>query len=283
MTENNNAPTVPTIDLRAGDTSVAIPQLGFGVWQVAADEAADAVRVALQTGYRHVDTARAYDNEEGVGQAVRGRDDVFVTTKVWNNDQGYDETLAAFDASTRRLDLGRPLDLYLIHWPAAAQGKFIDTYRAMMKLREEGKVRAIGVCNFPIEQLTQLQEAVGEFPAINQIELHPYFNQQQLRDFNASNGIVTEAWSPLGQGGELLHDEAIQQIADAHDKTPAQVVIRWHLQLGNVVIPKSVTPSRIAENFAVFDFELTEPQMAAINGLTRDDGRIGPDPAAFGA
>lgn len=273
---------VPSISLRAGAASVDIPQLGFGVYQVSEQQAPGVVEEALKVGYRHIDTAKAYENEEGVGAALKGHDDVFVTTKLWNDDQGYDQTLAAFDASVSRLALGRPLDLYLIHWPIPSQGTFIDSYKAMMKLRDDGKVRAIGVCNFPIEQLEQVNDALGEYPAINQIELHPDFDQRELREFHAAHNIVTEAWSPLGQGGKLLQDKTIVEIADAHDKSAGQVVIRWHLQLGNVVIPKSVTPSRIADNFDVFDFELTADEMDRLTGMP-GDGRLGPDPQKFGA
>lgn len=283
MTEHTSSSPVPTIDLRAGSGTTPIPQLGFGVYKVPAAEAESAVRTALEAGYRHVDTARLYGNEEGVGRAVAGRDDVFVTTKVWNDDHGYDEALAAFDASAARLALGRPLDLLLIHWPVISQGKFVDTYRALMTLRDSGKVRAIGVSNFPIAQLEELHAAVGEWPAINQVELHPYFSQQELRDFHAAHDIVTEAWAPLSRGGELFADPVVVRVADAHGRTPAQIVLRWHLQLGNVVIPKSVTPSRIAENFDVFDFELSDDEMEQLSALTRADGRLGPNPQDMGA
>ncbi|GAB3578313.1 aldo/keto reductase [Calidifontibacter terrae] len=275
----------PTVELHAGPTSVTMPQLGFGVWQVEDAEATPAVAEALRVGYRSIDTARIYGNESGVGRALADNavnsDEVFVTTKIWNDDQGMEQTLAAFDASIARLDLGRPLDLLLIHWPTAAKGKFIQTYEAMMQLREEGRVRAIGVCNFTIDNLTALHDAVGEYPAINQVELHPDFNQADLRAFHADHGIVTEAWSPLGQGGDLLHNETIADIARQVGRTPAQVIIRWHLQTGNVVIPKSVTPSRIAENFDVFGFELSAPQLAAIDALPQGE-RMGPDPDTFG-
>lgn len=275
-------PTIPNISLRAGDTSVEMPQLGFGVWQVEDTEATTVVAQALRAGYRSIDTARIYGNESGVGRALADSDlpvtDVFLTTKVWNDDQGFEQTLAAFEASQERL--GRPIDLYLIHWPAPANGRFVDTYRAMMQLREQGKVRAIGVCNFNVEHLQELHGAVGEYPAINQIELHPNFQQKPLRDFHAAHDIVTEAWSPLGQGGDILTDETITEIAAQSGKSPAQVILRWHLQLGNVVIPKSVTPSRIVENLDVFDVELSQASMDAIGGLDVHK-RLGPDPAEF--
>lgn len=274
--------TVPTVALRGQGGDVPIPQLGFGVWQVPDDEVAPAVTAALQTGYRHIDTARIYGNEAGVGDAL-GRselaaDEVFLTTKVWNKDQGYDETLRAFDASEKRL--GRPVDLYLIHWPVASQNKYVDTFRALLKLRDEGRIRVAGVCNFGIDELQRVKDELGEFPAINQVELHPYLQQEKLRTFHAANGIVTQAWSPLASGGDVLTDPVIAQIAQRLGKTPAQVILRWHLQTGNVVIPKSVTPSRIAENFDLFGFELTEDDLAAIAALNRGQ-RTGPDPANF--
>lgn len=282
MSDENNNP-VPTVDLRGQSGDVPIPQLGFGVWQVPDEEVGAAVTTALETGYRHIDTARLYGNEAGVGEAL-GRsdlaaDEVFLTTKVWNDDHGYDETLRAFDASEKRL--GRPVDLYLVHWPAPAQDKYVDTFRAVLKLRDDGRIRAAGVCNFGIDHLQRVNDELGEFPAINQIELHPHLQQEALREFHAANGIVTEAWSPLASGGDVLTDPVIGQIAQRLGRTPAQVILRWHLQIGNVVIPKSVTPSRIAENFDVFSFELTDDDLAAIASLNRDQ-RTGPDPMQLG-
>ncbi|MFC6707950.1 aldo/keto reductase [Flexivirga alba] len=279
--QDNNL--VPTIALRGRSGEVPIPQLGFGVWQVPDREVGAAVTAALETGYRHIDTARLYGNEAGVGEAL-GRselsaDEVFLTTKVWNDDHGYDETLRAFDASEKRL--GRSVDLYLVHWPAPKQDKYVDTFRALLKLRDDGRIRAAGVCNFGIDQLQRVRDELGEFPAINQIELHPYLQQEKLRVFHAANSIVTEAWSPLASGGDVLTDPVIGQIAQRIGKSPAQVILRWHLQIGNVVIPKSVTPSRIAENFDVFGFELTEDDLATIATLNRDL-RTGPDPANLG-
>ncbi|GAB3499685.1 aldo/keto reductase [Flexivirga lutea] len=274
---------MPTVALRGKGTEVPIPQLGFGVWQVPDDEVGPAITTALQTGYRHIDTARIYGNEAGTGAALAdsdlSADEVFLTTKVWNDDQGYDATLRAFDASEKRL--GRPVDLYLVHWPAPKQDTFVDTFRALMQLRDDGRIRAAGVCNFEIEHLQRVHDELGEFPAINQIELHPYLQQAQLRDFHARHGIVTEAWSPLASGGDVLTDETIGRIAERHGRTPAQVILRWHLQLGNVVIPKSVTPSRIAENFDIFGFELSAEDLTAIAGLDRGL-RTGPDPREFG-
>ena len=237
---------------------------------------------ALQAGYRHIDTAALYGNEREVGRAVAAsglpRDDVYVVTKVWNADQGYDSTLAAFDKSMQRLDLDY-LDLYLIHWPVPARGKFVDTFRALAHLRDQGRIRSIGVSNFEPEHLKMLIDGTGIVPAVNQVELHPRFPQAELREAHARLGIATEAWAPLGQGALLAHP-TVADVAQRRGKTPAQVLIRWHIQLGNIVIPKSVHPERIVDNFAVFDFELGTADMAAISSL--DDGaRQGPDPRTF--
>lgn len=275
---------MPTVALRGKDGDVPIPQLGFGVWQVPDDAVAAAVTEAVRVGYRHIDTAASYNNEAGVGQALAdsglGEDEVFLTTKVWNSDHGYDETLRAFTASRERLV--RPIDLYLVHWPVPQRGRYVDTFRAILQLRDEGRIKAAGVCNFQIEHLQHVKEELGEFPAINQIELHPHLQQEELRAFHADNGIVTEAWSPLASGGDVLTDPVITGIAARLGRSAAQVILRWHLQLGNVVIPKSVTPSRIAQNFAVFDFELTDEDLAAIAALN-EDRRTGPDPSEFSA
>ncbi|GAA1898771.1 aldo/keto reductase [Lapillicoccus jejuensis] len=274
---------VPTIPLKTPTGSVDIPQLGFGVWQVETGDAVPAVTKALEVGYRHVDTAAAYGNEEQVGRALAQSDvdaaDVFVTTKLWNDRQGFDSTLAAFDESMGKLGL-ETLDLYLIHWPVPKKDAFVDTWKAFQKLRDEGRVRAIGVCNFQVPHLQRLLDETGELPAINQIELHPHLVQQELRDFHVEHGIVTEDWSPLASGGDVLTDDTIAGIAKAHDVTPAQAILRWHLQLGSVVIPKSVTPSRIEENFDVFGFELTDDEVATITALDKHH-RTGPDPDEF--
>lgn len=259
-----------------------IPQLGFGVFQVPADQVFDTVTAALRTGYRSIDTAAIYENEEGTGRAIRQfglpRDEVFVTTKLWNADQGYDSTLRAFDASLDRLGL-EYLDLYLIHWPVPSADRFVDTFRAFQRLKADGRVRSIGVSNFRVVDLERVISETGETPSVNQIELHPRLIQRELREYHAEHAIATEAWSPLGQG-TLLGDPVIRRIAGEVGRTPAQVIIRWHLQLGNVVIPKSVTPARIEENFDVFGFELTDDQMRDISAL--DDGtRTGADPATF--
>ncbi len=236
----------------------------------------------MSAGYRHIDTAAAYGNEREVGQAVAksglAREDVFVTTKVWNADHGYDDTRKAFDASMDRLGMDY-LDLYLIHWPVPAQNAFVDTFKAFADLRDQGRIRSIGVSNFEPEHLRSLVDATGIVPAVNQIELHPRLQQEELREVHAQLGIATEAWSPLGQGS-LLENPTVTGVAEAHGKTPAQVLIRWHIQLGNIVIPKSVTPSRIVSNFDVFDFDLSEQDMASISSLG-DGTRLGPDPRTF--
>lgn len=272
--------TVPTITLNNG---VEMPQLGFGVFQVPNDETEAAVTAALETGYRSIDTAKLYGNEEGVGAAIAKsglpRDELFVTTKLWNNDQGYDSTLRAFDASLRRLGLER-LDLYLIHWPTPRRDTYVDTWRAFEKLLADGRVRAIGVSNFQPAHLTRVIDETGTVPAVNQVELHPYLTQDAVRAADAEHGIATEAWSPLAKGGELLADPAVTSLASQYGRTAAQIVIRWHLQLGNVVIPKSATPARIRENFEVFDFELTADDMAALSSLDRGL-RTGPNPDEF--
>ncbi|MFF8382349.1 aldo/keto reductase [Streptomyces kanasensis] len=271
---------VPSLILNNG---VSMPQLGFGVWQVPDDEAASAVGTALEAGYRSVDTAAVYENERGTGQAIASsgipREELFVTTKLWNSEQGHDSTLRAFDASLERLGLDY-VDLYLIHWPVPALDAYVDTYKAFEKILADGRARAIGVSNFLPEHLERLIDATSVVPAVNQIELHPQLAQSESRAFHARHEIATEAWSPLGQGKGLLEVPAVAAVARKHGRSPAQVVLRWHLQLGNVVIPKSVTPSRIRENIDVFDFELDAEDMAAFAAL--DEGkRLGPDPAEF--
>ncbi|MFF9622632.1 aldo/keto reductase [Streptomyces griseosporeus] len=271
---------VPPIILNNG---VEMPQLGFGVWQVPDDEAERAVATALQAGYRSIDTAAIYGNEEGTGRAIAAsglpREDIFVTTKLWNSDQGYDSTLRAFDTSLAKLGLDY-VDLYLIHWPLPGRDRYVDTYKAFEKLHADGRIRAIGVSNFLPEHLERLIAETSVIPAVNQIELHPYLQQHAAREYHAEQGIATEAWSPLGSGKGLLEVPAIVAIARKHDRTPAQVVLRWHLQTGNIVIPKSVTPSRIEENISVFDFSLDDEDLAAISALN-EDRRLGPDPATF--
>jgi 2,5-diketo-D-gluconate reductase A len=270
---------VPQIPLRGG---AHIPQLGFGVFQVPPSATTEAVSRALQVGYRHIDTAAAYRNEAEVGQAIHAsgldRGEVFVTTKCFNDDHGYEQAKRAFDASLGRLELDY-LDLYLIHWPVPVNDRYVDTWKAFIELRDAGLIRAIGVSNFQPAHLERLVAETGETPAINQIELHPYFQQHGLRREHEELGIVTESWSPLAQG-LVLDDPVVVAAAEAHHRTAGQIVIRWHLQLGIVVIPKSVTPERIEQNFDVFEFELSEEEMAAIASL--DAGRrTGPDPDTF--
>ena len=274
---------VPTVSLTTPDGSVTVPQLGFGVWQVPDEEVEAAVETALQVGFRHIDTARLYGNENGVGRASAAsglpRDELFVTTKVWNDDHGRERTRAAFEASMERLGLD-VLDLYLIHWPTPEFDSYVETWEVLRDLRDEGLVRAIGVCNFEADHLTRLHKETGEWPTINQVELHPYLQQERLREFHRAHGIVTESWSPLASGKEVLDDLAIGAIAEAHRVTPAQVILAWHRQSGLVVIPKSVTPSRIQENFASLGVELTDAEMLTISTLDRGF-RTGPDPETF--
>ncbi|SFR83977.1 2,5-diketo-D-gluconate reductase A [Agromyces sp. CF514] len=273
--------TVPTITLNNG---VRMPQLGFGVFQVPDDETAAAVATALEVGYRSIDTAAVYGNEAGVGRALAesgiARDELFVTTKVWNSDQGYDETLRAFDASAAKLGLEQ-LDLYLIHWPTPDRGRYLDTWRALERLLADGRTRAIGVSNFEPEHLERLIDSGSVVPAVNQVELHPAMSNRAVIAADERHGLATEAWSPLAQGA-VLGQASVVEIAGRHDRTPAQVVLRWHLQQGRIVIPKSVTPARIAENFDVFGFELSADELLAIDALD-SGGRIGPHPAEFHA
>ncbi|NJP44256.1 aldo/keto reductase [Actinacidiphila epipremni] len=272
---------VPAITLNNG---VLMPQLGFGVWQVPDDEATAAVATALEAGYRSIDTAAVYANEEGTGRALAAsglpREELFVTTKLWNTDQGYDAALRAFDLSLSKLGLDF-VDLYLIHWPQPRRDAYTETWRALERIAAEGRARAIGVSNFQPAHLRRLVAGSEVVPAVNQVELHPWLAQAGLRAVHAELGIATEAWSPLGQGKGLLDEPVIGKIAARHGRTPAQVVLRWHLQLGNVVIPKSVTPSRIRENADVLGFELAAQDLAELAAL--DDGtRLGPDPDTFG-
>ncbi|MFF0479337.1 aldo/keto reductase [Streptomyces sp. NPDC004284] len=274
-------PTIPTVKLNNG---VEIPQLGFGVFQVPDDETTAAVSAALEAGYRSIDTAAIYGNETGVGRALAAsglpREELFVTTKLWNADQGYDATLRAFDASLAKLGLEQ-IDLYLIHWPTPARDLYLDSWRAVERLASEGRIRAAGVSNFQPAHLRRLLDNGRLMPAVNQVELHPGLQQSELRAFHAEHGIATEAWSPLAQGA-VLDDPAITAIAARTGKSAAQVVLRWHLQLGNIVIPKSVTPARIRQNLDVFDFRLTDEDMAAIAATDRGL-RTGPHPDEFNA
>jgi len=271
---------IPSITLNNG---VTMPQVGFGVFQVPSEATRAAVASALEAGYRSIDTATVYGNETEVGEAIAQsgvpRDELFVTTKLWNADQGYDETARAFEKSLRKLGMDY-VDLYLIHWPLPEVDRYRETWQAFEKLHADGKIRAIGVSNFQPHHLDRLAESSDVVPAVNQIELHPYLQQAEARRCHSEHGIVTEAWSPIGQGKGLLEDASIAEVAGKHGRTPAQVVLRWHLQLGNVIIPKSVTPSRIRENLDLFGFSLDDDDMATLGAVDRD-GRIGPNPDAF--
>lgn len=271
--------SIPAITLNNG---VQIPQLGFGVFQVPDDETAAAVSAAIRAGYRSIDTAAVYFNEVGVARGIAEsgvpRDELFITTKVWNSAQGYDSTLKAFDESAGRLGLDQ-VDLYLIHWPTPEFDTYLDTWRALETLVADGRLRAAGVSNFQPAHLRRVFDSSDLVPTVNQIELHPGLQQHELRALHEEHGIATEAWSPLGRGA-ILDDPVIGAIAARLGKTPAQVILRWHIQLGNIVIPKSVTPARIQENIDVFDFELTAEDMAAIARMDRGQ-RIGPDPDVF--
>ena len=271
--------SVPVITLRDG---AKIPQLGFGVFQVPPEDTAAVVDKALATGYRHIDTAAAYQNEAGVGQALHAsgldRGDVFITTKCSNDDHGYEQATRALRASLDRLEMDY-VDLYLIHWPVPSQDRYVETWKVFIEAQEQGLVRSIGVSNFQPAHLERLVQETGVTPSINQVELHPRLGQPGLRRTHADLGVVTEAWSPLAQG-EVLDDPVITSIAEAHERTPGQVVLRWHIQLGNVVIPKSVTPERIQQNLHVFDFELSDDEMSEIESLDVGE-RTGPDPDTF--
>ena len=272
--------TSPNLTFNDGRT---IPQLGYGVWQVDDATAEDVVGRAFKAGYRHIDTAKIYGNEAGVGRAIEASglspEELFITTKLWNADQGYESTLQAFEESMQRLGL-ETLDLYLIHWLQPKQGKYVDTWKALVELQKRGRVHSIGVSNFTVEALQEVIDATGVVPAINQVETHPYLNQAELRAFEADKGILHESWSPLGSGKGLLEDPVLAGIAEKLGATPAQVVIAWHLALGLVVIPKSVTESRIIENWGALEVSLSDEDIEAINGLDKgESGRIGANPA----
>jgi diketogulonate reductase-like aldo/keto reductase len=278
-----NQPTVPNITLNNG---VDIPQVGLGVWQAAeGTEVEAAVRAALDTGYRLIDTAAIYGNEVGVGKAIKEsglpREEVFITTKLWNANHAYEDALRAFDESLKKLDCGY-INLYLIHWPLPMEGRFTEAWRALEKLYNDKRVLAIGVSNFKPHHLDELLKEATVIPAINQIELHPMFQQKETRAYCAERGIAIESYSPLMRAGEALEHPTIVDVAQRHGKTPAQVVLRWHVQSNLVVIPKSVNPERIRENFALFDFELSADEMQQIEGM--DQGRriaADPDTADF--
>ncbi|MGB6103166.1 MAG: aldo/keto reductase [Pusillimonas sp.] len=275
MSSNQN-----TVTFHDGKT---VPQVGLGVWQIKDDEAASVVETALEIGYRSIDTAAIYGNETGVGKGIAQsgipREELFLATKLWNDRHGHDISKAAFAESLEKLGLDY-VDLYLIHWPVPQNGLFVEAWESMIQLRDEGRAKSIGVCNFNISHLQALLDETGVLPVLNQIELHPHFQQAELRDFHAEHGIITEAWSPLGRG-RLLNDATLTRIARKHQRSAAQVILRWHTQLGNMVIPKSVHADRLRENFHIFDFVLEDADMAAIAALDRPDGRDGPDPETF--
>jgi diketogulonate reductase-like aldo/keto reductase len=273
-------PVVPSLAMNNG---IQIPQLGFGVFLIPAEETEKAVSEALSAGYRLIDTAQGYRNEEGVGAAIASagiqRDELFITTKLTNSEQGYDKALRAFDESMDKLGID-VLDLFLIHWPQPMFDQYVETWRAFERLLADGRVSSIGVSNFEIEHLERLLAETDVVPAVNQVELHPEFPQEELREFDAEHGILTESWGPLGQGKGLLENPSVVDVARRKGRTPGQVVLRWHIQLGNVVIPKSVNPDRIRENIDIFDFELDESDMQAIEQV-RTGRRLGADPNHF--
>jgi 2,5-diketo-D-gluconate reductase A len=272
-------PDVPNVLLNNG---VEIPQLGFGVFQIRPDRTKEATLAAFEVGYRHIDTAEMYGNEKGVGAAVResgiARDDIFITTKLDNGNHARDDALKAIDQSLSDLSLDY-VDLFLIHWPLPDVGDFVETWRAMEEIYASGKTKAVGVSNFQPHHLRRLLQETSVIPAVNQIEVHPYLTQDEPRAFDAEHQIATEAWSPIARG-KVVGDPTVVRIAGAHDRTPAQVTLRWHIQRGDIVFPKSVTRSRIEENFNLFDFELSDVEMSDISGLNRDE-RTGPDPDRF--
>jgi 2,5-diketo-D-gluconate reductase A len=271
---------VPGIKLNSG---ASIPQLGFGVFQIDPQDTAKTVQTALDIGYRHIDTAQMYGNEAEVGEAIANsgipRDELFVTTKCNNSNHGYEDSQRALDESLSKLRTDY-VDLYLIHWPLPGKDLYVQTWKGLEQAAKDGKARSIGVSNFQSHHLDRLTQETDTVPAVNQIELHPHLQQPQMREYDRSHGIATEAWSPIGQGKGVIDEDRIVEIAKAHDKTPAQVTLRWHIQLGNIIFPKSVTDSRIRENFDIFDFELTAEQIAAIDAL--DTGvRGGPEPESI--
>jgi 2,5-diketo-D-gluconate reductase A len=273
-------PAVPTLVM---NNAIQIPQLGFGVFLIPPEETEKAASEALSAGYRLIDTAQGYRNEEGVGAAIASagiqRDELFITTKLTNSEQGYDKALRAFDESMNKLGLD-VLDLFLIHWPQPMFDQYVETWRAFERLLADGRVLSIGVSNFEIAHLERLLAETDVVPAVNQVELHPEFPQEELREFHAKHGILTESWGPLGQGKGLLENPHILDVAQGKGRTPGQVVLRWHIQLGNVVIPKSVNPDRIRENIDIFDFELDEADMRAI-AQVRTGRRLGAEPNDF--
>lgn len=269
-----------TVTFHDGNTA---PRIGLGVWQVENDVIVPTIHKAIEAGYRLIDTAAIYGNETGVGEAIKtcglDRNELFITTKLWNDRHGYDETMKAFDESLEKLGLDY-VDMYLIHWPVPKHGLYVKSWEALIQLRDEGRIKSLGVSNFNIGHLQTLLDETGVIPVVNQIELNPRFQQPELRAYNAEHGIITQSWSPLGQG-TLWDLPILKSIAEKHGRSVAQIVLRWHLQLGNMIIPKSVTPARLVENIALGDFSLDEDDMAAIATLHDDDARWGPDPERF--
>ena len=276
----SGARDVPVIELNDG---YRIPQLGFGVWQVPNEDVGPAIKVALESGYRAIDTAQGYDNEEGVGEAIARsdipRDELFITSKLRTKFLGYDETLKGIETSLKALKLSY-LDLFLIHWPAPAHDRYVDSWKAFIKARSDGLVRSIGVSNFLPEYIDRIIDETGELPAVNQIEIHPEFQQLDVTSYHEDKGIRLEAYSPLGSGA-VLDNPAIAEIAKRHHRSPAQIILRWHIQQGHIAIPKSVTPERIRQNLQVFNFSLSDADMGEIARLDKPDGKTGSDPATF--
>jgi 2,5-diketo-D-gluconate reductase A len=271
---------VPGIKLNSGAT---IPQLGFGVFQIDPQDTATTVQTALEIGYRHIDTAQMYGNEAEVGEAIASsgipRDELFVTTKCNNSNHGYDDAQRALDESLSKLRTDH-VDLYLIHWPLPGKDLYVETWKGFEQAAKDGRARSIGVSNFQSHHLDRLAQETSTVPAVNQIELHPHLQQPEMREYDRSHGIATEAWSPIGQGKGVIDEDRIVAVAKGHGKTPAQVTLRWHVQLGNIIFPKSVTDYRIRENFDIFDFELTDEETSAIGALDKGE-RLGPDPDQF--
>ncbi|MGB3274903.1 MAG: aldo/keto reductase [Castellaniella sp.] len=259
------------------------PQLGMGTWQLTGDAVVPAIQAAAEAGYRSIDTAAIYGNEAEVGRGIAQcgipREDLFVATKVWNDRHGHDSTKTAFEESLDRLGLDY-VDLYLIHWPVPQNKRYLDTWESLIQLRDEGRARSIGVCNFQVGHLQKLLDSTGVLPVVNQIELHPHFQQAELRAYHQDHDIRTEAWSPLGRT-QALRDPVILELAHQLQATPAQVILRWHIQMGHMVIPKSSQPTRLQENFNLWNLHLDDAAMARIATLDRADGRIGPDPDTF--